>query len=39
MVLESTQPITEKSARNLPGMQGRPARETDNLKAICEPIV
>jgi hypothetical protein len=34
-----TQPLTEMSARNLPGNKERPAREADNLIAICEPIV
>jgi hypothetical protein len=34
----STQPLTEMSTRNLPGGKGRPAREADNLTAICEPI-
>jgi hypothetical protein len=38
MALESTQPLTEMSTRNLPGGKGRPAREAD-LTAICEPIV
>jgi hypothetical protein len=37
MVLEST--LTEMSTRNLPGGKKRPARKTDNLTAICEPIV
>jgi hypothetical protein len=37
--LESTQPVTGMSIRNLPGSKGRPAREADNLTAICEPIV
>jgi hypothetical protein len=37
--LGSTQPLTEMSARNFPGGKGRPAREADNLTAICEPIV
>jgi hypothetical protein len=32
-------PPTEMSTRNLPGGKGRPARKTDNLTAICEPIV
>jgi hypothetical protein len=27
------------STRNFPGGKGRPAREADNLMAICEPIV
>jgi hypothetical protein len=39
MALGSTQPLTEMSTRNLPGGKGRPAREADNLIAICEPIV
>jgi hypothetical protein len=39
MALLSTQPATEMSTRNLPGSKGRPAREADNLTAICEPIV
>jgi hypothetical protein len=38
MALGSTQPLTEMSARNLPGGKRRPARESD-LTAICEPIV
>jgi hypothetical protein len=37
--LGSTQPLTEMSTRNLPGVKGRPARKTDNLTTICEPIV
>jgi hypothetical protein len=39
MVLESTQPLTEMSTRNLPGGKGGPARKADNLTAICKPIV
>jgi hypothetical protein len=39
MALGSTQPLTEMSARNLPGDKTRPAREADNLTAICEPNV
>jgi hypothetical protein len=39
MALGSTQPLTEKSTRNLLGGKGRPAREADNLAAICEQIV
>jgi hypothetical protein len=39
MIMESTQPLTEMSTRNLPGGIERPARESDNLTAICEPIV
>jgi hypothetical protein len=38
MALGPTQPLTEMSARNLPGGKGRPARKAD-LTAICEPIV
>jgi hypothetical protein len=38
MALGSTQPLTEKSTRNLPGGKGRPARKADNFTAICEPI-
>jgi hypothetical protein len=38
MALGLTQPLTEKSTRNLPGGKGRPACEADNLTAICEPI-
>jgi hypothetical protein len=39
MVMESTQPLTEMSTRNIPGSKGRPARKANNLTAICEPIV
>jgi hypothetical protein len=39
MTLESTQPITEMSTRNLPGGKGRPVLKADNLTAICELIV
>jgi hypothetical protein len=39
MALRSTQPLTEMSTRNLPGSKGRPARNADNLTAICEPIL
>jgi hypothetical protein len=38
MALGLTQPLTEMSAKNLPENKGRPARKTDNLIAICEPI-
>jgi hypothetical protein len=38
MALGSTQPLTEMSARNLPGVKGRPARKADIL-TMCEPIV
>jgi hypothetical protein len=36
MALGSTQPLTEMSTRNLPGVKKRPTRRTDNLAAICE---
>jgi hypothetical protein len=39
MALEQTQPLTEKSTRNLPDSTGWPARKADNLTAVCEPIV
>jgi hypothetical protein len=39
MALESTQPLTEMSTRNLPDGKGWPASEADNLAAIWEPIV
>jgi hypothetical protein len=39
MVLGSTQPLIEISTRNLIGVKKRSARRTDNLAAICEPIV
>jgi hypothetical protein len=39
MIMESTQPLAEMSTRNLTRSKGRPAREADNLTAICEPIV
>jgi hypothetical protein len=39
MALESIQPLTEMSTRNLPGGKGRPARKAGNLTTICEPIV
>jgi hypothetical protein len=39
MALGSTQPLTEMRTRNLPGGKKRPARGSDNLAAICEPIV
>jgi hypothetical protein len=38
MALRSTQPLTEKSTRNLPGGKERPGRKAD-LTVICEPIV
>jgi hypothetical protein len=39
MALESTQPLSEMSTRNLPGGKKRPARRADNLTAIDEPNV
>jgi hypothetical protein len=39
MALGSTQPLIEMDIRNIPGDKGRPASKTDNLTAICEPIV
>jgi hypothetical protein len=39
MALESTQPLTEMSASNLPRVKERPAHKVDNPTAICEPIV
>jgi hypothetical protein len=39
MALGSTHPLTEMSTKDLAGGKGRPAREADNLTAICEPIV
>jgi hypothetical protein len=38
MALGSTDPLREMSTRNLPGGKGRPAREADNLTAICESV-
>jgi hypothetical protein len=37
--LESTQPLTEMSTRNLPTGKMRPAHRADNLAAICEPNI
>jgi hypothetical protein len=39
MALVLTQPLTEKSTRNLPGGKARPVRKTNNLAAICESLV
>jgi hypothetical protein len=39
MALESTQPLTEISPRNLPGGKEPPALKADNLTDICDPIV
>jgi hypothetical protein len=35
----SKQSLTEMNTTNLPGGTGRPAREAENLTAICEPSV
>jgi hypothetical protein len=35
----STQPLTEMSTRNLPRGKGRPVRKSENLTAVCEPII
>jgi hypothetical protein len=39
MVLESIQPLTQMSTKNIPGGKVRPVREADNLIIIYEPIV
>jgi hypothetical protein len=39
MALESTKPLTEINTGNRPGGKGRPAREANNITAICEPII
>jgi hypothetical protein len=39
MDLWSIQPLTEMSARSLPGGKGRPACKADNLTAIWDPTV
>jgi hypothetical protein len=39
MVLGSTQPLTEMSTSDRPGLKGRLARKDENLIAICWPIV
>jgi hypothetical protein len=39
MALCTTQPLIKMSTRNLPRGKGRPAHKTENLTAICEPIV
>jgi hypothetical protein len=43
MALGPTQPLEEKSARDLPGCkgwaEGQPGLEADNFNDICEPIV
>jgi hypothetical protein len=38
LALGSTQPLAERSNRNLPGGRGRPEHRAD-LTASCEPIV
>jgi hypothetical protein len=35
MALRSTQPLTAKSTRNLPGGKERPTRKADNITADC----
>jgi hypothetical protein len=37
--LESTQPLTEMSTRNLLGGEGLPVRKADNFTAICESTI
>jgi hypothetical protein len=39
MALESTQPLSEMSTRNLPGGKWRPMHKADKLTDICELIV
>jgi hypothetical protein len=39
MDLGLTQPLTEMSIRNIPGVKVQPALKSYNLTAICEPIV
>jgi hypothetical protein len=39
IALESTQPLTEISIRNLPGVKERPAHKANKPNAICEPKV
>jgi hypothetical protein len=36
MALGLTQPLTEMSTRNLPGVKKRPAPRADNFDAVCE---
>jgi hypothetical protein len=36
MTLGSTQPLTEISARKIPGGKGQPAHKVENINAICE---
>jgi hypothetical protein len=37
--VQSTQPLTEMSTRNLPRGEGQPVHKTDNLTAIYETTV
>jgi hypothetical protein len=39
MVLGSTQPLTELSARKFPGVKGRTVLKAQSLAVICEQIV
>jgi hypothetical protein len=39
MALVPTQPLTEISTRNLPGVKERPAAKADNLTVVWEPII
>jgi hypothetical protein len=39
MALWSTQPLTEISTGNLPGVKGRPARKAENVTVIYERVV
>jgi hypothetical protein len=39
MAMGSTQPLTDKRTRNIPGVKERPAHKADTLTAICEPTV
>jgi hypothetical protein len=38
MALDLSQPVTEMSRRNIPGVKGLPVRKADSFTAICEPI-
>jgi hypothetical protein len=39
MAVESTQPLTEMSNQESSWGKKQPAREADNLTAVCEPTV
>jgi hypothetical protein len=39
MALRFIQRLTKMSTKNIPGDKEPPARKSDNLTAICEPIV